>query len=106
MVQAETSKKTPVTDHVRSDSMVRGNTSTSTPKVPSEPPSITAQKNFEPPGHDTCTTTDEEDAVEALLSLGLIPDTITTTEVQNDNDELMPIGRTSTVVDANPVEIK
>ena len=104
VVQVETAKNTPVTDPVHSDSMVRGNTST--PKVTSELPSVTAQQHFEPPGHDTCTTTDEEDAVEALLSLGLIPDTITTTDVQNDNDELMPIGGTSTVVDANPVKIK
>ena len=104
VAQVETSKKTPVTEHARSDEMVSGNTSTL--NVPSEPPNVTVQQILEPPGHDTCTTSDEEDAIEALLSLGAIPDTSITTEVQCDNDQLMPIGKSSTVVDVNPVEIK
>ena len=78
----------------------------STLNVPSEPPNVTAQPIVEPTGHDTCTTTDEEDAIEALLSLGDLPDTSNTTDVQNDNDQLMPIGKFNTVMDINPVEIK
>ena len=49
---------------------------------------MTAQPIVEPTGHDTCTTTDEEDATEALLSLGNLLDTSNTMDVQNDNDQL------------------
>ena len=51
-----------------------------------------------PMGHDTATTTDEEEAAEALLTLGnaLINDDLVQGE---DNATLMPIGKASTTVD-------
>ena len=61
---------------------------------------------MEPIGYDTCTTTDEEDAIEALLALGELPDTSNTVDMQNDNEQLMPIGNFNTGIDINPVEIK
>ena len=72
----------------------------------SEPEKTTIQPNVEPIGHDTCTTTDEEDAIEALLALGELPDTSNTVDVQNDNEQLMPMGYFNTGIDINPVEIK
>ena len=72
----------------------------------SEPEKTTVQPNVEPTGHDTCTTTDEEDAIEALLALGELPDSSNTVDMQNDNEQLMPIGNFNTGMDINPVEIK
>ena len=72
----------------------------------SEPEKMTVQPNVEPIGHDTCTTTDEEDTIEALLALGELPDTSNTVDVQNDNEQLMPIGNFNNGIDINPVEIK
>ena len=72
----------------------------------SEPEKTTLQPNVEPIGHDTCTTTDEEDAIEALLALSELPGTSNTVDVQNDNEQLMPIGNFNTGIDINPVEIK
>ena len=72
----------------------------------SEPEKTTVQPNVEPIGHDTCTTTDEEDAIEALLALGELPDSSNTVNMQNENEQLMPIGNFNTGMDINPVEIK
>ena len=72
----------------------------------SEPEKTTLQPNVEPIGHDTCTTTDEEDAIEALLALSELPGASNTVDVQNDNEQLMPIGNFNTGIDINPVEIK
>ena len=74
--------------------------------VTSEPEKMTVQPNVEPTGHDTCTTTDEEDTIEALLALGELPDSSNTVDIQNDNEQLMPIGNFNTGMDINPVEIK
>ena len=74
--------------------------------VPSVPEKTTVQPSVEPIGHDTCTTTNEEDAIEALLALGGLPDTGNTVDLQNDNEQLMPIGHFNTGVDINPVETK
>ena len=58
-----------------------------------------------PVGHDTATTTDEEEAAEALLTLGNVP--INDGFVQEeDNATLMPIGKASTTVDINPVPVR
>ena len=58
-----------------------------------------------PVGHDTATTTDEEEAAEALLTLGNAP--INDDFVQEeDNATLMPIGKASTTVDINPVPVR
>ena len=102
--QLESSKNNPATEDARSDTIISSNIPTW--NVPSEPTKVTAQPIVEPTGQDICTTTDEEDAIEALLSRGDLPDTSNTTDVQNDNDQLMPIGKFNTVVDINPVEIK
>ena len=58
-----------------------------------------------PAGHDTATTTDEEEAAEALLTLGnaLINDDFVQEE---DNATLMPIGKANTTVDINPVPVR
>ena len=72
----------------------------------SEPEKMTVQPNVEPIGHDTCTTTDEEDAIEALLALGELPDSSNTVNMQDENEQLMPIGNFNTGIDINPVEIK
>ena len=74
--------------------------------ITSEPVKTTVQPSVEPIGHDTCTTTDEEDAIEALLALGELPDSSNTVDMQNDNKQLMPIGNFNTGMDINPVEIK
>ena len=58
-----------------------------------------------PVGHDTATTTDEEEAAEALLALGSIPDYDDFVEGE-DNATLMPIGKPSMSVDVNPVPLK
>ena len=76
------------------------------PNLPSEPEKTTVQPSIEPLGQDKCTTTDEEDAIEALLSLGKLPNTGNTADVQDDNEQLMPIGKANAVVDINPIEIK
>ena len=58
-----------------------------------------------PVGHDTATTTDEEEAAEALLTLGNAP--INDDFVQEeDNATLMPIGKANTTVDINPVPVR
>ena len=77
-----------------------------TSDVTSEPEKTTVQPSVESKGHDTCTTTDEEDAIEALLALGELPETSTTVDMQNDNEQLMPIGNFNTGIDINPMEIK
>ena len=77
-----------------------------TSDVTSEPEKTTVQPSVESKGHDTCTTTDEEDTIEALLALGELPETSTTVDMQNDNEQLMPIGNFNTGIDINPVEIK
>ena len=91
-------------EQTRNDSIISSNTPTS--DVISEPEKTTVQPNVEPIGHDTCTTTDEEDDIEALLALGELPDTSNTVDMQNDNEQLMPIGNFNTGIDINPVEIK
>ena len=68
----------------------------------SEPEKTTVQPNVEPVGHDTCTTTDEEDAIEALLALGELPDSSNTLNMQDENEQLMPIGNFNTGMDINP----
>ena len=68
----------------------------------SEPEKTTVQPNVEPIGHDTCTTTDEEDAIEALLALGELPDSSNTVNMQDENEQLMPIGNFNTGMDINP----
>ena len=55
-------------------------------------------------GHDTATTTDEEEAAEALLALGSIPNNDVIAQ-EEDNATLMPIGKASTMVDVNPVPL-
>ena len=91
-------------EQTRNDSIISSKTPTS--DVPSEPEKVTVQPSVEPIGHDTYTTTDEEDAIEALLALGELPDTSNTVAMQNDNEQLMPIGNFNTGTDINPVEIK
>ena len=68
--------------------------------------SMSSHLELEPIGHETCTTTDEEEAVEALLALSTLPDNRTEQNDLYDNKELMLIGSPNTGVDANPVEIK
>ena len=65
-----------------------------------------AQSQIESIGHDTCTTTDEEDAIEALLSLGDLPDNYSQHDELAENADLMPVGNTNPVTDVNPVPIK
>ena len=77
-----------------------------TSDITSEPEKTTVQPSVESKGHDTCTTTDEEDAIEALLALGELPETSTTVDMQNDNEQLMPIGNFNAGIDINPMEIK
>ena len=50
--------------------------------------------------------TNEEDAIEVLLALGELPDSSNTVDMQNDNEQLMPIGNFNTGMDINPMEIK
>ena len=56
-------------------------------------------------GHDTATTTDEEEAAEALLALGSVPDNDDFVQ-EEDNAMLMPIGKASTTMDINPVPLR
>ena len=56
-------------------------------------------------GHDTATTTDEEEAAEALLTLGNVPNNDDFVQ-EEDNATLMPIGIASTTVDVNPVPVR
>ena len=58
-----------------------------------------------PVGHDTATTTDEEEAAEALLTLGNVPNNDDIAQ-EEDNTTLMPIGKASTTVDINPVPLR
>ena len=58
-----------------------------------------------PVGHDTATTTDEEEAAEALLALGSVPDYDDFMD-EEDNATLMPVGKPSTTLDVNPVPVK
>ena len=96
--------KTLAVEQARNDSIVSSEIPAS--DATSEPEKTTVQPNVEPIGHDTCTTTDEEDAIEALLALGELPDTSNTMDMQNENEQLMPIGNFNTGTDINPVEIK
>ena len=59
-----------------------------------------------PVGHDTATTTDEEEAAEALLALSDLPDVDDEEHDSDDNANLMPIGGPSMSIDVNPVEVK
>ena len=58
-----------------------------------------------PVGHDTVTTTDEEEAAEALLALGNVSNYDKIVQ-EEDNATLMPIGKASTTVDINPVPLR
>ena len=58
-----------------------------------------------PVGHDTATT-DEEEAVEALLALSNLPDMDDEGNGSNDNTNLMPIDGPSSSIDVNPVKVK
>ena len=58
-----------------------------------------------PVGHDTATT-DEEEAIEALLALSNLPDIDDKGTGSNDNTNLMPIDRPSSSIDVNPVKVK
>ena len=58
-----------------------------------------------PVGHNTATTTDEEEAAEALLTLGNVPNNDDFVQ-EEDNATLMPIGKASTTVDINPVPVR
>ena len=55
-----------------------------------------------PVGHDTATTTNEE---EALLALGNLPN-YDDADQDKDNAMLMQIGKASTAIDVNPVPLK
>ena len=66
----------------------------------------TNQSTKELVGHDTCTTTDEEDAIEALLAHGDLPDNDTNQDELLENGHLMPIGIPNPGIDVNPLEIK
>ena len=55
-----------------------------------------------PVGHETATTTDEEEAAEALLNVPNNDDFVQ----EEDNATLMPIGIASTTVDINPVPVR
>ena len=58
-----------------------------------------------PVGHDTATT-DEEEAVEALLALSNLPDMDDEGNGSDDNATLMPIHGPSRSIDVNPVKVK
>ena len=58
-----------------------------------------------PVGHDTATT-DEEEAVEALLALSNLPDMDDKGNGSDDNANLMPIDGPSRSIDVNPVKAK
>ena len=79
---------------------------TSTDQHPESWPNTSSHPETEPIGHDTCTTTDEEEAVEALLALSVLPDNRTEHNDLYENEELMLIRSPNAGVDVNPVEIK
>ena len=54
---------------------------------------------------DTVTTTDKEEAAEALLALGNVSNNDEIVQ-EEDNATLMPIGKASTTVDINPVPLR
>ena len=56
-------------------------------------------------GHDTATT-DEEEAIEALLALSNLPDMDNEGNGSDDNATLMPIDGPSRSIDVNPVKVK
>ena len=58
-----------------------------------------------PVGHDTATT-DEEEAIEALLVLSNLPDMDDEGNGSDDNTNLMPIDGPSSSIDVNPVKVK
>ena len=58
-----------------------------------------------PMGYDTATT-DEEEAVEALLVLSNLPDMNDECNDSDDNATLMPIDGPCRSIDVNPVEVK
>ena len=58
-----------------------------------------------PIGHDTATTTNEEEAAEALLALGSLPGYDDFMD-EDDNATLMPVGMPSMTLDVNPVPVK
>ena len=58
-----------------------------------------------PVRHDTATT-DEEEAVEALLALSNLPDMDDEGNGSDDNANLMPIDGPSSSIDVNPVKVK
>ena len=96
--------KTPAMEQTSNDPVVSSNIPVS--NEISELEKTIVQPNVEPTGHDTCTTTDEEDTIEALLALGEFPDSSNTLNMQDENEQLMPIGNFNTGMDINPVEIK
>ena len=73
-----------------------------------EPDSVPADDNQNQNiTQDPQTTEDEEDAVDALLSLGSdLSQNISADDPLNENAVLMPIGAPATVQDVNPVEVK
>ena len=58
-----------------------------------------------PVGHDTATT-DEEEAIEALLALSNLPDMDDEGNDSDDNANLMPIDGPSRNINVNPVKVK
>ena len=59
-----------------------------------------------PAGHDTATTTDEEEAAEALAAVSNLPDMDDEGNGSDDNANLMPIDGPSSSIDVNPVKVK
>ena len=59
-----------------------------------------------PVGHDTATTTDKEEATEALLALSNLLDMDDEGNGSDDNANLMPIDWPSSSIDVNPVKVK
>ena len=76
------------------------------PETNNTVPDINDTVSPAPVGHDTATTTDEEEAAEALLALCNLPDIDDKENGSDDNANLMPIGRLSMSIDVNPVEVK
>ena len=78
---------------------------TNTPDIPASSTQVETQSDLI--GHDTAMTTDEEEAAEALLALGKLPDLdFDNNELSDDNANLIPIGALNSTVDINPVQIK
>ena len=87
-------------------------TETITPVTPENMESTQDNKNdtnetntLAPVGYDTATT-DEEEAIEASLALGNLPDMDDKGNGSDDNANLMPIDRPSRSIDVNPVKVK